>query len=351
MLELPVIRVAGTVTAMGHAYGRAVADLARAFVHERARAARAYLYEKGIRDQGRLLELGRACLARLADWDAEGHAEHLAVAAGAGIDAAELYTAGNYTDLRDIIALGDDPSTEGCSTLLLPTSATGGPVVAGQTWDLNPGDLAFVVAVHRFPHGGAPTFAITCAGCPSLIGMNAHGLAVGTTNIKTRGARLGIPYLSLLHRLLRCHDRAEARSVIEGAPLAAAHTYWAADAGGVEDWERTPFGFVHRAGNAPLFRTNHCLAAAHRHLEGEPPYASSRRRLARLRVLAQRTRDAAGMRAVFADRADGVDSINRFPEDAQGTTTNACVITEPARRRIHACRGPADRGRWITVEF
>jgi hypothetical protein len=51
------------------------------------------------------------------------------------------------------------------------------------------------------------------------------------------------------------------------------------------------------------------------------------------------------------DRSDGVDSINRYTEDAQGTTTNACVIAVPARRELWACRGPADRGEWRQLTF
>jgi hypothetical protein len=51
------------------------------------------------------------------------------------------------------------------------------------------------------------------------------------------------------------------------------------------------------------------------------------------------------------DRSDGVDSINRYTEDDQGTTTNACVIAVPARRELWACRGPADRGAWVQLAF
>ena len=59
----------------------------------------------------------------------------------------------------------------------------------------------------------------------------------------------------------------------------------------------------------------------------------------------------ASIEALFADRSDGVDSINRYTEDAQGTTTNACFIARPSTREIRACRGPADRGEWQTLAF
>ncbi|MEA1619090.1 hypothetical protein SOQ14_09185 [Erythrobacter sp. T5W1-R] len=59
----------------------------------------------------------------------------------------------------------------------------------GQTWDLNGPDVDYVIALHRLPDDGPETWTVTCAGCQTLMGMNAHGLAVGTTNLKTRGAR------------------------------------------------------------------------------------------------------------------------------------------------------------------
>jgi hypothetical protein len=57
------------------------------------------------------------------------------------------------------------------------------------------------------------------------------------------------------------------------------------------------------------------------------------------------------VRAIFADRSDGFDSVNRFPEDQQGTATNAVVVMVPVRREMWACRGPADRGAWVRLAF
>ena len=51
------------------------------------------------------------------------------------------------------------------------------------------------------------------------MGINEHGLSVGTTNIKTDDSRIGVGYLSILHRAIRCHNLAEATSVVEQAPV------------------------------------------------------------------------------------------------------------------------------------
>lgn len=355
MIELPIVETAGTPAEMGLAHGRAVRDRVQAFVDQRVRAMRIYLRERGISDLDALRRIGADCLERLHAWDPEAWAEHLATAEGAGVDAVDLYTAGNMTDVRDVLVLGAPRAdAEGCTTALVPPAQSAdGQLIAAQSWDLNPTDIDYVVAVHRRPAQGIETWAITCAGCQTVTGMNARGVAVGTTNIKTRGSRPGIPYLSLLHRALRCADRGAAERAIATAPRAAAHTYWFADAGGASDIETTPDSVVRRdLADGPLCRTNHCLDAGHRAREGEPASASSQARLARARgFLARGGHTVASVRGLYADRSDGVDSINRLDEDQQGTSTIACLIAVPARRELHVCRGPADRGRWLQLPF
>lgn len=353
MLELRQIHVRGTPAELGRGQGEQLKPVIAAFVAQRLRAARVYLHERGIRDEQTFRALGAACLERLNTWDADGWIEHMALAEAAGVDAVDLYTTGNMTDIRDILALPARSDAEGCTTALVPGSHTlSGEVIASQTWDLNPSDLDFVVAVHRLPADGPETWSITCAGCPSLIGMNQYGVAVGTTNIKVRGSRVGIPYLSLLHRAINSRHREEALAVIIGAPRAAAHTYWSADADGLADIECTATSVARRDGRSPLVRTNHCLDDVHQRSEGEPASPSSRARLARVTArLAKGDVDVATIKALFADRSDGVDSVNRFAEDNQGTSTNACLVAVPARRELHACRGSADRGQWVVLGF
>lgn len=356
MLQLSTVTLAGTPTEMGRAYGAALREPIRAFVAQRVHAARVYLGERGIRDDQALNRLGAACLAALKEWHHDGWVELCATAETAGVDPVALYTTGNMTDVRDILVLGSvRADSEGCTTAHAGRGLTAaGQVLAAQTWDLNPSDLEFVVAVHRRPVSSPHTWSVTCVGCPSLVGMNEHGVAVGTTNLKTRGSRIGIPYLSLLHRMLACTTRTAAETALTTATRAAAHSYWIADAAGITDVECTATTAVRRESDdaGALTRTNHCLVDEHRSREGEPATASSQARLALASArLAAGHVTVASLKALFADRSHGIDSINRFAEDGQGTSTNACIITEPASRTIHACRGSSDRGAWISFQF
>ena len=356
LLDLQVVTVRGTPRQMGLAHGQALADTIRRFVPMRFDATREYLATLGHSNIDPLLDVARQALALYARWHPEGHDEHVGIADGAGVDPVELYAAANMTDLRDVLALsGPVADAEGCSALLLPASYTqSGQIVAAQTWDLNPQDLDYVVGIRREPTSGPSTFSVTCSGCLTLVGVSSNGLAVGTTNLKTQGSHVGLGYMSVLHKMLTAPDFATAAAICETAPRAAAHTYWLADATQAAEWETTGFSAVRRdATERYLARTNHCQVAAHSKVEGEAPSASSTARLARLHQLldAQRDHNLASIQAIFADRADGVNSINRFAEDGQGTATNSCFVCWPAQKLAWVCRGSADRGQWQAVQL
>jgi len=352
LLELEQIEVCGDSASIGEAIGEGLREDIAAMIDRRRTAAAAYFSERGGRDTGVMMDAGRACLEAVETWDPDGWLEHMGTSRGACVDPVELFVAANYSDMRDVALL--QPGDDGCTSIALPASRTKpGSVLVGQTWDLHPLDVDSVVAVHRRPTRGPETWSVTVAGAPTLIGMNEHGVWVGTTNIKVRPARVGIPYMSLLHRAIRCTDREAAASVVQHAPRAAAHTYLLADAGGAIELACSAETTIRRdLVDEPLVRTNHCLSEALRCREAESPGTSTLARFARaLGSTDRRDFDVASVKELMRDRRDGVDSICRWAEDGESTATNACVIGVPAGRQLLACRGPADRGQWISLPF
>lgn len=354
LFKLPIVECQGDARALGEQQGEALRERINAFIEQRLTAFAQYSSERAGPSVERFLATGAECLRVFERWDPEGAAENAGIARSAGVSAEALYGSTNMTDVRDVLLLPSSKSDEGCTSLLVPPGLSRSrEVIVGQTWDLNPTDLDFVVAVHRRPTRGPETWSVTCAGALSLTGMSAAGVAVGTTNIKTKRSRVGVGYLSLLHGAIRSESAAAAQALVRGAPRAAAHTYWLADARGATELECDPDSVVERsADTAPVARTNHCLSDGFRAVEGEPATASSQKRLARAeQQLRAGSQDVASLQSLMRDRSDGVDSINRYTEDDQGTTTNACVIAIPARLELWACRGPADRGEWVQLKF
>ncbi len=356
-LTLPQLTVAGSPAAMGRQYGAHFRDMIAAFVNDRVLAVEAYLGERGHPGSEALFAAGAACLEATRTFDPHGHAEHLGIAQGCGIDPVRLFTTANMTDIRDVLLLpGEAPPAEdeGCTAALLPPALTAGSrSLQGQTWDLNGPDVEYIVALHRLPDEGPETWSVTCAGCQTLMGMNQHGIAVGTTNLKTIGARIGVPYLSVLHLAIRQRGLAEASAVLERAPVAGSHSYWAADEHEAIEWERTPDSARSRSTHeGPVVRANHCLFEENVRLETDLSPSTHQRfkRIGKL-VAASEAHTLETLKAMFADRSDGPMSINRFAEDRSGATTNAVVAMNPAELEFHACRGQADRGEWTRLEF
>lgn len=352
--ELRQIHCQGTPESMGHTHGEQLRDDIQRFVEQRFEALEVYMTERNQLDIAGFLGAGAECLRISERWDEAGTRELRATAEAANVDVVRLYAAGNMTDLRDVVLLPSSEADEGCSALVVPSNlSSDSAIYAAQTWDLNPTDLEFVVAVHRTPDRGPETWSITCTGCLSLMGMNERGLTVGTTNIKARDTQPGVGYLSLIHRALASENVAEAKESIRTAPRAAAHTYWLADAAGAVELECGSRRVTERQlDSSPLTRTNHCMAPALAALQGEPTSPSSAKRLQKLDAwLSQGGQNLATLRALFSDRSDGLLSINRYLEDGTGTSTNACMIGTPARRELWACQGPADRSTWVQLPF
>lgn len=356
-MTLPQFTVTGAPADMGRQYGSQCREMIQGFVADRVSAVDAYLKERDQPGLSALFEAGAKCLDQVRTFDPEGYAEHHGIAEGAEIDPVRLFTTANMTDVRDILLLpGAAPvlEDEGCTAALLPPSITlEGHSLQGQTWDLNGPDVAYVVAVHRLPDEGPETWSVTCAGCQTLMGMNEYGVTVGTTNLKTRGAQVGVPYLSVLHLAAKQRSLAAASSVVRNAPVAGSHSYWIGDKDQAVEWERTPQkAYSRTTEEGPLVRSNHCLFDENVELESDLSESTHNRYERMLTLLEQsQAHTAEQLSKLFADRSGGRLSINRYAEDKSGATTNAVVAMNPADLEFLACRGQADEGVWTKLDF
>src|SRR5690606_24452696 len=227
-----------------------------------------------------------------------------------------------------------------------------GKLLCGQTWDLATDNMPHVLAIHRQPTDGPQTWCLTTVGCLSLIGLNEHGIACGTTNIRTTDARPGVTYLSLIHKALSQRSIDEASLAITDAPRAGAHFYYLADGSGrglaiecttdhAELIEIELGAYVH---------TNHCLIPEHQAIEGKTPSASSHARQDRLEALIAEdcgTADLDAAKRWLSDRENGENAISRT--DYDGVSSNGAVVMEPESGTIHAGHGPPHATTWIDL--
>ena len=305
-------------------------------------------------DESAVLAVARACMPATAAHHPEGFAELEGIARGANLPTEQILAMNGLTDIRDVLAWGGQlEALGGCSAYVVPGGQTAnGKLLCGQTWDLATDNMPFVIGVHRKPSQGPETWTLTTVGCLSLIGLNAEGIAVGTTNIRTKNARPGVTYLSLIHKALSSTTLDAAAAAITEAPRAGAHFFFVADAQGRGLALETSPDNVDRVvvDRQAYVHANHCLVPAHQAIETDTASASSHDRQARLEQLIELDRERADLDASkrwLGDQANGEHAISR--DDFAGISTNGSVVMEPETGTIHAGHGPAHSTTWVSL--
>ena len=362
---LESIEVAGTPRGMGESFGEAYRGethelyerrLANAIEQARLNGGRTF----GVKD---VLSVAGSCLSITEEYDPTGFAEFLGIARGASLSPEQLFVTQGLTDFRDILAFADNvydgpvvrPDAEGCSSFLVaPDRSQTDGVLAGQTWDLYTDNMPFIRLVRRRPIDAPETISLTLTGCLSLIGLNSEGIAVGNTNLCTRDARIGVQYLSIIHRALRSRSADEAIASITAAPRSAAHYYYVADrsdnAVGLECSATRCERFDVSRGI--LVHCNHSLGETIRELEvpitEESTYARQSRLTHLLDDRESPSLNSETLKQALSDGDGGDLAICRYRTGDFDVSTNAAVVMSPREGAIHACRGQPDRGVWRT---
>lgn len=356
--ELPLIELKGTPQQMGEQLGEATRIETRELYALRLESALLFARENGEREltQEQVLDTARRCLPFTRDYDPAGYEEFLGIARGAGVLPEQLFVTQGLTDLRDLLAFSDEIEGEGCSAFIVEGSQTeSGRLLIGQNWDLQTNNMPYVRLINRRPSDGSPaTWSLTLTGCLTLIGINSEGIAVGNTNLQTRDARLGVQYLSVLHRALRSRSFSEAVEAVESAPRVGAHYYYVADgkghALGLECSAQKSVQLSPADGF--LVHCNHALAPEIAALEVDKPGSSTSCRQARLSTLLENRApkvSVENLKEMLSDHENGEDAICRHGKTGEEVSTNACVIMSPETGEMHACRGQAHKGVWRTV--
>jgi isopenicillin-N N-acyltransferase-like protein len=348
----------GSAAAMGEAHGETLRDEIHAFYDLRVANAIRQAMRYGGREvtEAQLLGVSRASIEHARAFDGNGFAELEGIARGADLSFEKLLALNGLTDFRDVLCwTGHLEAFGGCTSAVVHGSATtDGHALGGQTWDLATDNMPHVIGVHRQPTDGPETWSLTTTGCLTLIGMNEHGVAVGTTNVRTTDARPGVMYLSILHRMLDARDAEGAAQVVEGAHRSGAHFYWIVDGQGRVLTLECSARVAHREEltSGSSVHTNHCLVPANIAEQGVLASPSSTGRLHRGTELLEGGAGDLSMERLERLFADGVDDpLGICRDDTEGISTNGAVVTCPQTRSFRACHGlPTPEGdTWVEM--
>ncbi len=354
---MKIITLEGTPRSMGRAFGEELrAEIAEFYELRVANAIRqAKKYGGRIVDRDDVTRAARACVAPTAAYHRAGFEELCGIAEGADMPVEQILATNGLTDIRDILCWpGQLDAFGGCSSYIVAGDRTAdGAAYCGQTWDLATDNLPYVLSVHRRPSDGPQTWSLTTVGCLSLIGLNEHGLAIGTTNVRSMDARPGVTYLSIIHKVLAQRSFDDGARAIVDAHRAGAHFYYLLGPGGDAAAFECRAEVAHRQDvpSGAYVHTNHCLVPANQATEGVKASSSSLKRQARLEDLTGPTdggHSVAALQAMLGDTDNGTDAICR--DDFDGINTNGAVVMAPDAGNIWVHHGLPTPSGWIDLK-
>ena len=264
---LRVLDAAGSPSDIGAAHGRAHAAEIRAYTADRVALVASGLWSGGELSPADVLGIAGSMVEAHEAFDADLHAEMVAMADAAAISVAEAIVVGGFTDFVDTVraTLGGAPPAsvveDDCTAVIVPDGRAGGAGVLAQTWDMHASATDHVLALRIRPDNAPAARVFTTTGCLGQIGMNSEGVCVGVNNLTGTDGCRGVTWPSVVRGMLKCATAAEARDVLLGADLAGAHNFLILDRHGDGfNVEAMPsVRPVTPLGDDPLVHTNHTL--------------------------------------------------------------------------------------------
>ncbi|WP_372366086.1 C45 family autoproteolytic acyltransferase/hydolase [Candidatus Uabimicrobium sp. HlEnr_7] len=350
LYELPVVELSGTFRHMGESIGECFREeiIELCEIHYKwtqeiiAQAGRHY-------DAEQLTAVIYECIGHMRNFYEESYDEFYGIARAAGVSLEYLFLS-HMTDIIDVLVFSGSNHRFGCSSVIVCGDRTANDrILIGQTWDWLTADMPFFCLIHRKPTTGIENWCLGLLPSYSM-GINAEGVALGSTNLLTWDAQPGTPRTAIIQRALNSPDANTALLNITKAPRASAHYHYLADKNGVgygiESSVQKSVVTKHQEGF--YVHCNHALDKEIKKYENCVPDESTIFRQQRLSELLQSNDQVtiADLQKYFADDKGGELGVRQ--ENTLGIySTDACVVFSPQSGEFYACRGQADRGRWL----
>ncbi|MET0233645.1 MAG: C45 family peptidase [Kibdelosporangium sp.] len=353
--EFPVITAIGRPEERGWMYGRQARDRITTAISAYARVFRHYADW----DWAQVQRHAERFAPVIADFSPTSAREIKAIAAGAGVEEADILALNTRSEIMFATAASRMPSE--CTSFAL---TEGDAVVAGQNWDwlVQARETAVVLKVHR--DDGPDLVTVVEAGMLAKTGLNESGVGLCTNTLisdKEEG-RLGVPYHVLLRAALDSDDGPSAAKRIDEADRANSANYLIVDdTGYCSDLETTPgTGPAGRIGLADgvLTHSNHFLTAGltGRDLYTErKPHTVNRRDNLDDSLRGMNTPTLTGIATALGDHRDAPSSVCQHPDDRlpleERTCTVAGVVLDTRNAVVHVAAGNPCEAVWRQVSL
>lgn len=356
------ITLLGTPAAMGQAFGESYRQQIHEFAASRLARLQAFCFEYAnvVLGKEELLCFIRPVLSWHSSYYKEVWDEFCGIAAGAAISHEMLLIAMGFTDLQDYIARQVPYNTPvaneagGCSAFLVPDRHSTAGTLCGQTWDMSPEAINYLVLVRKKPSRGPESLYLTTMGCLALIGLNSHGIAVGNTNLMTADHAPGVNYLFTITAALQAASLDTATGIIINTPRLSGHNFYVAGQHSAVNIESSATqAYCTTVRDKPFVHTNHCLNQSLQLLELPRSALLRESSYYRYERMQQHFADKAEWNParcwkVLSDREQSNTGAAICKEDrGSGTglfaTVATCVLA-PRERKMWVCAGGAREG-------
>jgi len=207
---IPIIELSGSYQEIGHKFGSEYKSKIKEFAKTRMARLQSFVkrYGKINVTEQEVLDIANSLLSIHEQYDSNIWQEFSAIAKGADISLEWLLVANAYTDLRDYVCklkgFNDiEVRFEGCTGFVLDKTMTAdNNTIIGQTWDMSVEAMDYLVIVKKNPDNGPKMTYLTTMGGMGLLGINEHGLAIGTTNLMANDSKPGVNYLFTITKAL-----------------------------------------------------------------------------------------------------------------------------------------------------
>ena len=347
----PELRTAGSPGALGLAHGRTFASR----VEHNVGFYLDYLARRTRRDEQRLLATAGSFAPVIAEHFPALFEEMDGIAKGAKRKLEEVLLVNARTDLLVIgrhKSGSPDKNLPGCTALaLVDNVGRRSRIALGQNWDWSRALRKNTVLLRLRPDDGPKIVTFTEAGMVGKIGFNDRRLGVCLNFLSHRtddpGGEPGVPVHVLLRAVMGCDTLAAAVDLISSVPRCASANFLMAQAAEsghrAVDLEWTPS----MVGRLPiedgvLVHTNHFK---HETLGHGSTRGESYQRDVRAAKLATDLRDAEPEPCERIKRA--LTASDRDPVPLSKGSTQAGVVMDLSRNRIHLAFGPPHQRGWV----
>ncbi|MCA0921416.1 C45 family autoproteolytic acyltransferase/hydolase [Pseudooceanicola nanhaiensis] len=369
----PRIEIEGPPEARGRQYGEQAGTL----IAHGATFYQGLLEARGL-EWGAVMDTARVMLSRLEEVRPVQMTEIRAIAAGAGMDPAEVLLINGRSEVlnagtidtkeREITAEDREALDDGCTAgVVLGERTADGVLIHAQNWDWRPECAAFTVVLVVRREDGPDVMTFVEAGGLARAGMNSAGVAITGNNLSIEGEsweKPGIP-LSIIRRLaLEAEGFSDSLGAVAQSPRSIANnmTLSLSEAEGeIINLETTPAEvFWQVPENGILTHANHFVTEAARAkirdrgvVEGMNSLYRDRRLRLNLEKAGQKI-DVETFKTALADKFGAPRGVLRWPQDS-GTNrisaTVASIIMKPAERKMWVRQQPYLPGDYAEYSF